>query len=107
MVTTASGFAFPSGHATQAAAVYGGFAWLAAGWVTAWARKVAVWTGAVLAVLVVGVSRVYLGVHWPTDVLGGWALGGLWLAGVLVTVSTGRQVWFSDDARQAEADSRQ
>lgn len=81
----ALGYAFPSGHTTQATA-----GWLAAAIVAGWltrslAVRVSLLTGAALIAGAVGVSRVYLGVHAPTDVLGGWALGGLWLAGLLVT----------------------
>lgn len=79
----ALGYGFPSGHSTAAAA-----GWLSAALVLSHlthgvAVRVTLGTLAVAVVALVGVSRVYLGVHEPTDVLGGWALGTLWLAGVL------------------------
>ncbi|MDQ4096755.1 MAG: bifunctional DedA family/phosphatase PAP2 family protein, partial [Actinomycetota bacterium] len=92
-LVAADGFAFPSGHATESVAVYGGLAYLAAGWFRTWKAKVATWTVALLVVLLVGFSRVYLGLHWTTDVLGGYALGAVWLAAVLVTTSAIRGAW--------------
>jgi undecaprenyl-diphosphatase len=44
---------------------------------------VTVWAVAAIFAALVGISRVYLGVHWTSDVLGGWAFGILWLAVVL------------------------
>jgi len=78
----ALGYAFPSGHATAATAAWMSIALVLAGYTSRWRRRVAILAGALLPVLLVGVSRVYLGVHYPSDVLGGWALGGLWVTAV-------------------------
>jgi undecaprenyl-diphosphatase len=74
-VLTAS---FPSGHAMMAAVVYLTLGALLSR--TQADRRVKVYILAVAALLtiLVGASRVYLGVHWPTDVLAGWALGAAW-----------------------------
>lgn len=83
-----AGPSFPSGHAAQAVAVYGMLAALAAATTTSWPRKVGAWAAAVVIVGVVAVSRLYLGAHWLTDVLGGLALGAAWLFALLTSVRT-------------------
>jgi undecaprenyl-diphosphatase len=88
-LTHYSGYAFPSGHATQAAAVYGMLAVVLATSIPGWRSKVAVWAGAAFIVTVVGITRLYLAAHWLTDVLGGWSLGTLWF---LVVVAASRAV---------------
>jgi undecaprenyl-diphosphatase len=85
-IGAASGASFPSGHTSNAVAVYGVIAALIAASSTSWSRRVAAWAGALIVWTAVGVTRMYLGVHWLTDVLGGFALGGLWLFSLLTAV---------------------
>lgn len=86
MAAPATGYAFPSGH-TTVSAVYGALAYLLAKTRRHWQTKVAVWTTGGTIAFLIGISRVYLGVHWPTDVLGGWALAGVWLS-ILFTAAS-------------------
>jgi undecaprenyl-diphosphatase len=73
----AGGYAFPSGHAMASATF--ALALTVIAWPTAWR-----WPALVLAAafaLLMGLSRVYLGVHWLTDVLAGWAMAGAVVTG--------------------------
>ncbi|TAN32723.1 phosphatase PAP2 family protein [Patescibacteria group bacterium] len=73
------GFSFPSGHATVSLAVFGAIIYLFAPRIKNknW-RKIFIGACA-LFILLIGVSRVYLGVHWFSDVVAGFALGLVWL----------------------------
>jgi membrane protein DedA with SNARE-associated domain/membrane-associated phospholipid phosphatase len=77
------GFSFPSGHSLNSLAVVGVLAVLAARATASWARRVWISAGAVVLVAGIGLSRLYLGVHWLTDVLAAWLVGGTWLLAVL------------------------
>jgi membrane protein DedA with SNARE-associated domain/membrane-associated phospholipid phosphatase len=80
-----SGGAFPSGHATQSAAFYAMLA-IVLGAGLSFRRRALLWSAAALVVLIVGASRIYLGAHWLTDVLAGYALGASWLAIVVAVL---------------------
>ena len=74
-------WSFPSGHATMSAVTYLTLGALLARVQPHPALKAYLLSIAVLLTLLVGTSRVYLGVHWPTDVLAGWCLGSAWALG--------------------------
>jgi undecaprenyl-diphosphatase len=89
------GYSFPSGHSFFAATLYGMLAYL-------WSRDAPFrqqrryWAAATLVILLVGFSRVFLGVHFPSDVLAGFAIAVPWLWGCLALPPALRTV------RQAE-----
>lgn len=69
---------FPSYHAALILAVTFFLAYLFGKNCTTWAMKVNVWLGAGFLTLLIGITRVYLGVHYPSDVLAGYIVGGGW-----------------------------
>lgn len=73
---------FPSGHAFFAASFFGGLAVLLCARVRNPLLQAFIWTGAAVLALLIGLSRVYLGVHYPSDVLAGYAAATVWVAAV-------------------------
>ncbi len=80
---------FPSGHSMLSATVYLTLGALLARFVQGWASKVYFIAVALTLTFLVGVSRIYMGVHYPTDVLGGYAAAVVWVS----LVWTGYHWW--------------
>jgi len=76
---------FPSGHAQNAAVLWG--------YLASQFRNPVIWALAVILTLAIGFSRIYLGVHFPHDVLGGWLIGAVFLLLALVGLSVAAQMY--------------
>lgn len=79
-----SGFSFPSGHAMMSVLFYGMLVYLLINATKNWKWRVSLGTGAFTLILLIGFSRMALGVHYLTDVLGGWSAGLTWLMTCIV-----------------------
>jgi len=77
-LVTVRTLSFPSGHSFGAAACYATFAFFFARFVPRWSIEVFCYVLAALIVVIIGATRIYLGVHYPTDVLAGMCAGGAW-----------------------------
>ncbi|MGB2900942.1 MAG: phosphatase PAP2 family protein [Candidatus Acidiferrum sp.] len=79
---TPTTYSFPSGHAMGSVCFYGVLAAILAARASGRAAKWWIWTGAVLLIGMIGYSRIYLGVHYPSDVIAGYCAGAVWVVAV-------------------------
>ena len=78
-------YSFPSGHALGSFCFFGVLAWLMASNVDTSGRKWMIYLSAALLILAIGLSRIYLGVHYPSDVVAGYVVGGVWTLTVVLS----------------------
>lgn len=74
------GYSFPSGHAMHAFALYGILTFLLWRHIEKKSRRIILIVVSTVVILLIGISRIYLGVHYPSDIIGGYLAGALWLA---------------------------
>lgn len=88
----AHGYSFPSGHAMGSTVVFGAFAYLAFRILTNWRPRAAALAFCCSMILAICASRIYLGVHWISDVAAGIAAGLIWLAAATVAYEAFRRI---------------
>lgn len=77
-------YSFPSGHALSSLCFYGVMAGLLSARIKSLRWRIAIWMLAALLVIAIGMSRIYLGVHYPSDVLAGYLAATVWVGAVIV-----------------------
>lgn len=77
-------YSFPSGHALGSFCFYGVLAGLLAHRISSALARIALWTSAGLLITAIGFSRIYLGVHYPTDVVAGYLAGTVWVTALMI-----------------------
>ena len=92
-------YSFPSGHSLASFCFYGALAVILTTRIKSVWLKIIVWISAITMILLVGISRIYLGVHHPSDVVAGYAVGLIWV----ITIAIGDKLIHAKD-RKIEAD---
>ena len=82
--TSPSSFSFPSGHALGSFCFYGILAAILSDRMVGRKSKFLIWLAAALLVGMIGLSRIYLGVHYPSDVIAGYLAGAVWVTAVTI-----------------------
>ncbi len=91
---------FPSGHSLAAFCFYGALAEILTERTDKLWLQIIIWTAAAIMILLIGISRIYLGVHHPSDVVAGYAVGLIWV----MTIAIGDKLIHAKDKRVLEKD---
>lgn len=95
-MVVATGYSFPSGHAMVSLCFYGMLAFLIARRIKSWQHRYGIAILTMLFIAAIGVSRIYLGVHYPSDIAAGFAAGAVWLT---FTISL---LWWWEEQRRVK-----
>jgi undecaprenyl-diphosphatase len=98
-LTMPASYSFPSGHSLASFCFYGALAALVTARLRSPLLRALVWAGAIVIIVAVGFSRLYLGVHYASDIVGGYATGFVWV----LTVASADRVFRRADERGSEA----
>lgn len=93
-------YSFPSGHSLAAFCFYGALAEILSERTNKFWQQTIVWTAAVTMILLIGISRIYLGVHHPSDVVAGYAVAFIWV----VTIAIGDKLIHARDKNFQESE---
>ncbi|WP_318618310.1 phosphatase PAP2 family protein [Sporosarcina sp. YIM B06819] len=86
-ILDAHGFSFPSGHAMISFSLYAIIAFIAWGFIKTAMGRVMLLLFTAFMILTISISRIYLGVHYPSDIIGGFTISALWLT-IVITIYT-------------------
>ncbi|MFZ2490440.1 MAG: phosphatase PAP2 family protein [Thermoanaerobaculia bacterium] len=100
----AHGYSFPSGHAMGAVVVFGSAAYVLFRLFTTWRSRSAALAGSASLITAIAFSRVYLGVHWISDIAAGLAAGFVWLLAATLAYETFRRIHRVRSMRKARAE---
>lgn len=82
LMTAPESYSFPSGHAIFSVCFYVATAAFCTSKFTGCAGRAGLWTCVIMLVIAIGLSRIYLGIHYPSDVIAGYLIAGFWLCSV-------------------------